>query len=406
MLRVVAFGIRLARVFCRGDTPFQDQYDVGKVIIKGKFATIRKCRAVGTKKELAVKIYDMRDFDREEQCTRAMDEVSIHHTVVKHRHVVHFHGSHYENFHIYIVLSLLNGPYIFEGLISRGSCSESDAAYYMEQIMSGIRYLHSCHVVHADLKPENIMFKGQWHRSSVKIIDFGSAISIPKKGPQNRKFGMRGCAEYRAPEMVKDKEYGRAIDVWSAGVLLCNLLTGIAPFEAATEKDIHKNIESTNIDYKAPEWKSVAKQARNLVLKLLMVDPRFRFTANQALGHPFLRGHGLSSFLSKKTEKHVIRGLVRLHRCRKRLIVSAPIRSRIRTVSDPVSDRLEYMGVSLKHLTLRDVEKPYLHQVETTNRRPKVTAVSGGGLNRYIAVTVANDFQLLVFSIYSRLRQI
>jgi len=140
--------------------------------------------------------------------------------------------------------------------------------------------------MHRDLKPENFLLASAADDAPLKAIDFGLSVFI-EEGKVYK--DIVGSAYYVAPEVLH-RNYGREIDVWSAGVILYILLCGSPPFWAETEKGIFDAILVGQLDFSSIPWPTISESAKDLITKMLNTDPRKRITAVQALEHPWLKG--------------------------------------------------------------------------------------------------------------------
>ena len=151
----------------------------------------------------------------------------------------------------------------------------------MKDILSVISYCHEKGIVHRDLKPENFLLDNDLDSAHLKAIDFGESKFFSK----NEKMkDLRGTPEYVAPEVIK-KNYNEKCDEWSAGVIMYILLDGSPPFYGESRDEIFTMVQKGNIDLTSDDWKTISKDAKDLIKKLLQVNPTKRLTAAQALKH-------------------------------------------------------------------------------------------------------------------------
>merc|ERR1719191_2432046 len=165
--------------------------------------------------------------------------------------------------------------------------------------------------MHRDLKPENILLASKQNDTDIKISDFGLA-KISKDYPHRlpRSHSICGSDFYLAPEVVKQEEYGREIDIWSVGVVAYVLLSGSLPFFHNVLHKLYRQIVERDLSFPEQQWKNISKGAQDFILRLLQVRAGDRLTAEQGLNHPWLRGTGASpmnsfanSFASLHTEQ-------------------------------------------------------------------------------------------------------
>eukprot|EP01083_Nonionella_stella_P220871 789742_1 len=192
---------------------------------------------------------------------------------------------------------------------------ESDCSQIAQIIGNTSKYLHSKQIVHRDLKPENVLFTKD---NILKITDFGSAFTTTNRSkylnhsfsrlpsPSFRMNTMIGTPNYVAPEILQGLEYSYRVDYWSLGVVLFECIAGYHPFSTRkTRKSIGKLYAAIiSGKYKMESvWKTIDKDAMDLVTKLLIVDPNQRITIDQLLQHGFIIKYSENNrFCAKKNE--------------------------------------------------------------------------------------------------------
>ncbi|KAK1320122.1 Calcium-dependent protein kinase isoform 2 [Acorus calamus] len=146
-------------------------------------------------------------------------------------------------------------------------------------------------VMHRDLKPENFLLASEDEGAALKATDFGLSVFI-EEGKSYK--DIVGSPYYVAPEVLQ-RNYGKEIDVWSAGVILYILLCGVPPFWGETDKEIFDAIRKGDLDLTSEPWPSISDSAKDLVKKMLTYNPKKRITSDQVLEHPWIKGHQVSN---------------------------------------------------------------------------------------------------------------
>jgi calcium/calmodulin-dependent protein kinase I len=161
----------------------------------------------------------------------------------------------------------------------------------------GMKYCHDKGIAHRDLKPENLLLTTTTDDAIVKIADFGFAIKGAAKSSLQTQCGTPG---YVAPEILNNKPYGKAVDMWSIGVITYILLGGYPPFHDENQKNLFKKIKKGEFEFHEEYWGAVSDEAKDLIRGLLRVDSETRLTVDQVLSHAwvcvFLHFSALLSF--------------------------------------------------------------------------------------------------------------
>ena len=183
---------------------------------------------------------------------------------------------------IYVVMEYVKSGELFDYIVEKGRLVEDEARHFFQQIISGVEYCHRHMVVHRDLKPENLLLDS---RANVKIADFGLS-NVMRDGH----FLKTSCGSpnYAAPEVISGKLYaGPEVDVWSCGVILYALLCGSLPFDDENIPNLFKKIKGGI--YTLPSHLSPG--ARDLIPRMLLVDPLKRITIPEIRQHPWFTVH-------------------------------------------------------------------------------------------------------------------
>ena len=268
-----------------------DQYRVGGVIGHGAYSVVYECTDIITHNRYAVKVLNkaqVRRSDMEEAFEReAMALKSLTQCPFVTRAVDILQSTR----NYYVVMDLADRGSLLQHVVKtnggRGLPPPAVRRYF-QQMMQGLRHMHSLDIVHRDIKPENLLLD-QWR--AVKISDFGFAA---KAGVERRLYRQCGTPQYVAPEVLHstDGYVGQYADIWSAGVTLYVMLCGQLPFAAHDNDRLYELIQVG--DYPPPKRADglapVCPSALHLLRCCLDVDPQRRWTAERILKHPFLQG--------------------------------------------------------------------------------------------------------------------
>jgi ribosomal protein S6 kinase beta len=208
-------------------------------------------------------------------------------TAVVHPYIVTLRYSFQTSRKLYLVLDFINGGHLFFQLYRAGTFDEDLARLYTAELVSALAHLHSLGFVHRDLKPENVLLDAHGH---VKVTDFGLAKGNMSDAEHHRTNSFIGTMEYMAPEVIQGKGHGKAVDWWSTGILLYEMLCGMPPFRAKSKNALQKSIISGK--FKLPSYLSA--DACNLLRGLLQKDASKRLGygelgSEEVKKHPFFK---------------------------------------------------------------------------------------------------------------------
>jgi len=252
-----------------------------KILGQGYFAVVKVGKDLKTDEEVAVKFVKKSLVEREETLANEIDILGS----INHPNVVGLRAIFDTEEILYIVMDLMKGGELYEEIVKRKSFSERDASVIMAQLISALAYLHEKGIVHRDLKLENLLLVKEGDPDlQLKLADFGLSKLYSGKSLQTA----CGTPFYVAPDILSGEGYGTEVDMWAAGVLLYVLLSGRLPFAADSDTELFKLIMVGDLVWKSPQFDTVSAEAKDLISKLIVVDPTQRFTAKEALKHPFI----------------------------------------------------------------------------------------------------------------------
>lgn len=159
----------------------------------------------------------------------------------------------------------------------------------MFQLLSCVNYLHKNKLIHADLKPHNILLPSPGDFGAIKVIDFDNSILLRR--PDDKVNTKNGTPEYMAPEVHAGQKYDYKCDIWSCGVIAYQLLSNTLPFgdtEEIGEDEVRKRVREGTFKLEGPTWSTVTQEARDFVKSLLVARERKRPTAEKTLVHPWI----------------------------------------------------------------------------------------------------------------------
>lgn len=263
-----------------------DQYVLGKQLGWGQFGIIRECMDKLTGKVLACKSIAKDRLVTREDVHSIKLEIEIMTRLSGHPNVVDLKAVYEEEDYVHLLMELCAGGELFNLLEKHGRFSEPEARVLFRHLMQVVMYCHDKGVVHRDLKPENILLATNSSSSSpIKLADFGLATYIK---PGQSLHGTVGSPFYIAPEVLSGG-YDQAADVWSAGVILYILLSGIPPFWGKTKSRIFEAVRAAELRFPSNPWDFISYSAKELIKGMLCVDASKRLTAQQVVDHLWVR---------------------------------------------------------------------------------------------------------------------
>ncbi|KAJ8383759.1 hypothetical protein AAFF_G00215180 [Aldrovandia affinis] len=262
---------------------FTDGYEMKEDVGIGAYSICKRCIHKITSVEYAVKIIDRAKRDPSE-------EIEILLRYGQHPNIITLKDVYDDGKYVYLVMELMRGGELLDRILLQKCFSEREASAVLCTITKTVEYLHSQGVVHRDLKPSNILYVDETgDPESIRICDFGFAKQLRAENG----LLMTPCytANFVAPEVLKRQGYDAACDIWSLGILLYTMLAGFTPFANGpddTPEEILARIGSGKYALSGGNWDTVSDAAKDIVSKMLHVDPHQRLTAPQVLRHPWI----------------------------------------------------------------------------------------------------------------------
>jgi len=208
---------------------------------------------------------------------------------VQHKHIIPLKEHFQLEDALCLVLELQDGGELIPNLVASNEVySEDSARKLVRQILEVLEYLHSNNIIHKSILPENVLYSKK-SQDEVKLTGF----SLSQVTKDDKELGVSGGDPgFLAPELISQQEYGRPVDLWSAGVVAYILLCGYRPFNDSNNIRLNAKIRQGEFEFPEKDWKEVSQEAKQLVKGLITVDPAKRLTAKQALEHAWFKKSG------------------------------------------------------------------------------------------------------------------
>ncbi|XP_075224053.1 phosphoinositide-dependent kinase 1 isoform X2 [Lycorma delicatula] len=268
----------------------------GKIIGEGSFSTVYLAKDVHSSKEYAIKVCDKRHIIKERKTENVKREKEVLNMLSNAGapFFVKLYCTFQDAERLYFVLSYAKHGELLPHINKVGSLDVASARFYAGEILLALEHLHRLNIIHRDLKPENILLDENMH---VLITDFGSAKIINSNADDSegeeedrlreRKNSFVGTAQYVSPELLVDKKTSPSSDLWALGCIIYQMISGLPPFRSRSEFIIFQKI--SKLEYEFPD--GFCPSARDLVEKLLVLEPSQRLGANDKNGYPSIRAH-------------------------------------------------------------------------------------------------------------------
>ncbi|CAK0785287.1 hypothetical protein CVIRNUC_008493 [Coccomyxa viridis] len=241
-----------------------------------------------------------------------------------HPNIVTLHEVIEDTHYVFLVMEECEGGELFDLIVERGHLSERDAAVNARAILEVIRHCHDRGVLNRDMKPENLLLKAKHScqdarctMENLRCVDFGSAAVL-----ENGKLlsEMVGSSFYIAPEVLRGKYAGKA-DIWSAGIIVYIMLSGLPPFWGPNTRECFNNIMTAAPKLEGDLWDGVSQLGKDFIRSLLEKNPEARLTVGEALAHPWLaQGAGAPGPLLSSVVVERLRSFTRTSRLERLLL--------------------------------------------------------------------------------------
>ena len=272
-----------------------NRFQVGNIIGTGAYGSVHtlvdtKRGAFSKEAPCAVKVIPMRNKNMIQNELTILRKV----TALNHRNIITSKGAYAYKEKIHMMFKLCSGGELYQRVVSQGRFSEIKAAHIITQLAGALQALHGVSIAHLDIKPENVLYEIDTEESAINLIDFGLAMQLNSTGTRQLRPSSTPCGTvgYMAPEIITDRMYSTAADIFSLGVVLYILLSGYPPFYGKDNIEVMKRTAAGKYSYARKEWKYISQEGKDLIDTCLQVNPHDRSTINEVLSHPWITSGG------------------------------------------------------------------------------------------------------------------
>jgi calcium/calmodulin-dependent protein kinase I len=259
-------------------------YTIGPELGRGLGSIVKSGKAKAGNGDVAIKVVSSATagFITAEQRKQHAD---ILQEVSQHPHIVKLLQKFDANDAVHLVLEKMHGEVFRQVIKQAADYSEKDACSVVKQVLEAVQFLHSKQVLHGDITPENVLAVGD-KPDNVKLCGFTLARRMPSNGE------MMCAEEFKAPESLMRQPVTLQSDMWSLGCLAYFALSGYPPFADKNTIKLQASIRKGQFQFPDADWAAVSPEAKDFIKKVLVLDPKQRLTAAQALEHAWIKSGG------------------------------------------------------------------------------------------------------------------
>lgn len=272
---------RKTKVVLTSGRKFEDHYECGRELGRGKFGSVYECREKQTGAVVAAKVLKAVGKARKQDVRREVEVMNV----LRHPTLLLLHDAFEADRLMVIVTEFVGGGELLERVCNEQYVlTERDCVHFLRQLCDGLVYMHGQGVLHLDLKPNNILCV-DLHSTRIKIIDFGLARFY---APGDSLHVLFGTPEFVAPEVISYDEISFATDMWSIGVITYILLSGLSPFLGDDDAETLANVTRGEYDFDDDCFDVISEDAKEFIYSLLLKQKEKRMTADQCRRHVWL----------------------------------------------------------------------------------------------------------------------
>ncbi|XP_022091183.1 twitchin-like isoform X3 [Acanthaster planci] len=286
---IVEEGFSPKKVKLRKTSP-SDRYEFGEELGSGEYGVVRRAVEKPTGRNYAAKFVSTEPADKA-HIKQEMNTMSA----LQHPRLLQLHDAYETDDQMVMILDFLSGGDPFDRFKDWEHLTEEEVARLTRQVCEGLNYLHLRNYMHLDLKPQSILYETK-KSNNIRIIDLGMATKLD---PEERVKVVSGSSEYSSPELINGNPVGFSTDMWTVGVIVYMLLSGIHPFNHDPDK-----IRRGRWEFDQGAFRGISDEAKDFISKLLILDTEQRMPAYEALEHPWLKEPSKWSRNRISTDRH------------------------------------------------------------------------------------------------------
>jgi serine/threonine protein kinase len=332
-----------------------EDFELMKVIGRGGFGKVMQVKKKDTGRIYAMKTIHKESVIAREEVVHTKAEKNVLAKYSHHPFIVGLKWSFQSHDKLYLVMDFMNGGELFTHLTNEKRFFEDRVRFYTAELLCAIGYLHENGVVYRDLKPENVLLD---HLGHLRLTDFG--LCKEGLGVSDTTATLCGTGAYLAPEILTSEEYGKAVDWWSLGIMVWEMMCGLPPFYSTNEREMYDMILNKKLVFPLAEDEA-SNEGVDFIFRLLERDPNLRLGARgveEVKSHPWFNGIDWDKVISKAYEppfQPSVRGLEDVSNFDKGFTTEVATDSIIEQTTLTESDQAQFLNFSY---TARSVQNP------------------------------------------------
>lgn len=275
-----------------------ESYKIQGLISRGSLSQTQKAIHIQSNSHRVIKTIPLPSDQL--QIRSLLQEISIL-KKINHPGIVKVYELYRNDPKLHVVTEFLMGEELFDRIKELKKFSENQAARCIKEIAGALIHCHQQGIVHGNIKPENVLYENKEENAKLKLVGFGNSLYYLEKLDEEVTY-------YKAPETLQGK-VSKESDVWSLGIILYILLSGVPPFSGNSPAEIKENIKTAALSFTHQNWKFVSDEAKDLLGKMLNRNIKNRITIEEVFHNYWVKMRSCDLLPDKKLQEDTLRSL-------------------------------------------------------------------------------------------------